>query len=204
MRNWPDSELERIYEIAIEKPGWLSKLQTNMNVSEEDSRYLEWLDDQRREMTKKINELAPEDERSVSQQLIDVNDSIHAIEKEAEKYNGEEKFLWIGLSELDELILRRWKLRNTLLSKCLPSREQRISDAEIKLARSVPLYRVIPKLPRNRFILCPYHKEKTPSFKVFERGYCFGCGVAIDSIRWLMDWDHLSFIEAVKRLNHGV
>ena len=201
MRNWTDGQLESLYEIASEKPGWLSKLQTNMNVSDEDTRYLEWLDDRMQDMAKKVKKIEPESEESVAHQLMKVNDHIHAIEKEAEKYSGEEKFLFIGLSELDSLMSRRWKLRNALLSKCLPDREVRISDDEIERARSVPLYQVIKNLPKNRFILCPSHKEKTPSFKVFERGYCFGCGFTMDSIAYVMNSMSYSFIQAVRFLN---
>lgn len=201
MRNWTDSELESLYEIASVKNGWLSKLQQNMNVSAEDTRYLEWLDDRMTAMAQKVEAFKLEDESSVAHQLIEVNDHIHAIEKEAEKYLGDEKFLFIGLSEIDELMSKRWKLRNALLSKCLPDREVRISDTEIDRARLVPLYKVIKNLPKNRFMLCPFHKEKTPSFKVFERGYCFGCGVSIDSIGWLMNSFGYSFIQSVKHLN---
>lgn len=201
MRNWTDSELESLYEIASEKPGWLSKLQTRMNVSEEDARYLEWLDDRMCDMAKKVSKLEVESEESVAHQLMKVNAHIHAIEKEASHYSEEEKFLFIGLSEIDELMSKRWKLRNALLSKCLPDREVRISDEEIERARSVPLYRVIKNLPKNRFILCPSHKENTPSFKVFERGYCFGCGVTIDAIGWVMNSLNYSFIQSVKHLN---
>lgn len=203
MRNWTDSELESLYEIAVEKPGWLSKLQTNMNVSEDDTRYLEWLDDRMQDMAKKVSELEPESEESAAHQLLKVNDHINAIEREAEKYRGEDRFLFVGLSELDELISKRWKLRNVVLSKCLPDREQRITDEEIDRARKIPLYQVIRKLPKNRFMLCPYHREKTPSFKVFDRGYCFGCGVTVDSIKWLMDQFKYSFVDSVKRLNEN-
>ncbi|HLL69120.1 MAG TPA: DNA primase [Micromonosporaceae bacterium] len=51
--------------------------------------------------------------------------------------------------------------------------------------------------------LCPFHDEKTASFTVSEaRGvyFCHGCGAGGDSIRFLMDLDHLSFVEAVERL----
>jgi hypothetical protein len=201
MRNWTEGQLECLYEIASRNPGWLSKLQTNMNVSEEDVRYLEWLDERMSEMAKKVEKLQSEPEELVARQLMKVNDHIHAIEKEAERYYGEEKFFFLGLSEIDDLMSKRWKLRNALLSKCLPDREVRISHDEIERARQVPLYSVIKNLPKNRFILCPSHKEKTPSFKVFERGYCFGCGFMMDSIDYVMNSMSYSFIQAVRYLN---
>jgi DNA primase len=51
--------------------------------------------------------------------------------------------------------------------------------------------------------LCPFHDEKTPSFTVSPaRGvfYCHGCGQGGDTIKFLMDAEHLSFIESVERL----
>ncbi|WP_203823873.1 DNA primase [Actinoplanes palleronii] len=51
--------------------------------------------------------------------------------------------------------------------------------------------------------LCPFHDEKTPSFNVSpSRGvyFCHGCGQGGDAIKFLMDAEHLSFIESVERL----
>ncbi len=50
---------------------------------------------------------------------------------------------------------------------------------------------------------CPFHGEKTPSFHVVpDKGFyhCFGCGVHGTAITFLMDHDHLSFVEAVEDL----
>ncbi len=50
---------------------------------------------------------------------------------------------------------------------------------------------------------CPFHKEKSPSFKVENgrRAYkCFGCGKGGDAFKWLMETEGLSFPEAVERL----
>ncbi|GAA2514498.1 DNA primase [Pilimelia columellifera] len=51
--------------------------------------------------------------------------------------------------------------------------------------------------------LCPFHDEKTPSFTVAPGRnvyFCHGCGVGGDAIRFVMDVDHLSFVESVERL----
>ncbi|MFF5292843.1 DNA primase [Paractinoplanes globisporus] len=51
--------------------------------------------------------------------------------------------------------------------------------------------------------LCPFHDEKTPSFTVAPARnvyYCHGCGQGGDAIKFLMDAEHLSFIESVERL----
>src|SRR5215469_18759899 len=51
--------------------------------------------------------------------------------------------------------------------------------------------------------LCPFHREKSPSFKVESerRNYkCFGCGASGDAFKWLMETEGLRFPEAVERL----
>jgi DNA primase len=50
---------------------------------------------------------------------------------------------------------------------------------------------------------CPFHGEKSPSFKVENerRTYkCFGCGKGGDCFRWLSETEGLSFPEAVEKL----
>ena len=53
--------------------------------------------------------------------------------------------------------------------------------------------------------LCPFHKEKTPSFGVFNKQgrdayYCAGCGAGGDHIQFLQDYYQLDFPEALDRL----
>jgi DNA primase len=51
--------------------------------------------------------------------------------------------------------------------------------------------------------LCPFHDEKTPSFTVAPARnvfYCHGCGQGGDAIKFLMDAEHLSFVESLERL----
>lgn len=50
---------------------------------------------------------------------------------------------------------------------------------------------------------CPFHGEKTPSFTVVpDKGFyhCFGCGAHGTALQFLMEHDHLGFIEAVEDL----
>jgi len=50
---------------------------------------------------------------------------------------------------------------------------------------------------------CPFHDEKTPSFNVSASKqfyHCFGCGASGDALKFLMEYDGLSFVEAVESL----
>ena len=51
--------------------------------------------------------------------------------------------------------------------------------------------------------LCPFHVEKTPSFNVSperQMYHCFGCGVGGNAITFVMDFEKVSFLEAVRSL----
>src|SRR5216110_2955559 len=51
--------------------------------------------------------------------------------------------------------------------------------------------------------LCPFHQEKTPSFHVSPQGqtfHCFGCGVGGSVFRFVMDYEHIDFPSAVRKL----
>lgn len=50
--------------------------------------------------------------------------------------------------------------------------------------------------------LCPFHNEKTPSFRVNENGYfnCFGCGAKGDLFHFVQRVESLTFVEAVREL----
>jgi DNA primase len=50
---------------------------------------------------------------------------------------------------------------------------------------------------------CPFHDEKTPSFTVSadkQFYHCFGCGTHGTALGFLMEYDHLGFVEAVEDL----
>jgi len=50
---------------------------------------------------------------------------------------------------------------------------------------------------------CPFHDEKTPSFTVSRDKqfyHCFGCGAHGTAIGFLMEYDHMDFVEAIEEL----
>jgi len=61
----------------------------------------------------------------------------------------------------------------------------------------------LKKRGSNLIGVCPFHKEKTPSFNVNPARNifkCFGCGKAGDSVRFIMEHEHYSYPEALRYL----
>jgi DNA primase len=51
--------------------------------------------------------------------------------------------------------------------------------------------------------LCPFHQEKTPSFTVSpsrQTFHCFGCGAGGSAFRFVMEYEHVDFPAAVRKL----
>ena len=64
-------------------------------------------------------------------------------------------------------------------------------------------YVTLKKAGRNHMGLCPFHAEKTPSFTVSEEKgifHCFGCQTGGSVFHFLMQYDQLTFPEAVERV----
>lgn len=61
----------------------------------------------------------------------------------------------------------------------------------------------LKKKGNNYFGCCPFHNEKTPSFSVSDKRqmyHCFGCGESGSAINFLMNYERLSFPEAIEEL----
>ena len=61
----------------------------------------------------------------------------------------------------------------------------------------------LKKTGKNYSACCPFHNEKTPSFSVSpdkQFYHCFGCGASGDAIKFVMEFEGLSFPEAVDNL----
>lgn len=64
-------------------------------------------------------------------------------------------------------------------------------------------YFPMKKMGTNYKARCPFHDEKTASFVVSEKKQiykCFGCGAAGNVITFVMEYEKISFMEAMKKL----
>ena len=64
-------------------------------------------------------------------------------------------------------------------------------------------YVVLKRSGRNFFGLCPFHKEKSPSFSVSpdkQIFHCFGCGVGGNVIHFVSKIENLDFKQTLEML----
>ena len=64
-------------------------------------------------------------------------------------------------------------------------------------------YVILKRSGRNFFGLCPFHKEKSPSFSVSpdkQIFHCFGCGVGGNVIHFVSKIENLNFVETLELL----
>ena len=64
-------------------------------------------------------------------------------------------------------------------------------------------YLPLKKAGANFTALCPFHKEKTPSFSVNAHRqifHCFGCHKGGDVFTFVKDYENIGFVDAVRRL----
>ena len=64
-------------------------------------------------------------------------------------------------------------------------------------------YVELKKAGSNFKACCPFHDEKSPSFNVSPQKqiyHCFGCGAGGDAIKFVMEYEKLTYPEAIERL----
>ena len=79
---------------------------------------------------------------------------------------------------------------------------QRVAEAN-DIVEVVGAYFPLKRAGTSWRALCPFHREKTPSFHVNPQRqsfHCFGCGAGGTVFRFVMDYEHLDFPSAVRRL----
>ena len=79
---------------------------------------------------------------------------------------------------------------------------QRVADAS-DIVEIIGSYFPLKRAGTSYRAICPFHKEKSPSFHVNpsrQTFHCFGCGAGGGVFRFLMDYEHLDFPSAVRKL----
>ena len=79
---------------------------------------------------------------------------------------------------------------------------EQIKDAN-DIVSVVSEHVTLKKKGKNYWGCCPFHNEKTPSFSVApDKGfyYCFGCHASGNAIKFLMELEGITFVEALERL----
>ena len=80
--------------------------------------------------------------------------------------------------------------------------QTRLLKSSVALAAIIGVTIALKREGRLHVGRCPFHGERTPSFKVYPEHYhCFGCGARGDVFTWLMQTHHISFAEAVAHLS---
>jgi len=73
----------------------------------------------------------------------------------------------------------------------------------VRLSEVAGDYFPVKRMGGRYSALCPFHRERTPSFFINdERGtwHCFGCGAGGSLFRFVMEMDRISFPEAIRKL----
>ena len=86
-----------------------------------------------------------------------------------------------------------------LFSEAFREQVRAASDIVEVIGSYIPLKRA----GANFVALCPFHREKTPSFNVnphLQICHCFGCHKGGDVFRFVQEYESVDFPEAVRRL----
>lgn len=79
-------------------------------------------------------------------------------------------------------------------------------DATIKIKESISMFDVCDKygydFNKKGFMNCPFHSEKTPSMRIYEKDFhCFGCQEHGDIISFVQKLFNLSFPETLRKID---
>jgi DNA primase len=91
-----------------------------------------------------------------------------------------------------------WRLRGSIPEATIEEIRRRTDIVSL-----IGEYVTLKKAGRNFLGLCPFHREKTPSFTVSpdkQMFYCFGCSEGGNAVSFLMKLNRLTFPEALRHL----
>lgn len=200
-----DKELDELYDRASQAPGWLSYLLEARAINDREAEYLIWRDECDAPVKAKIRiweaqieshgGIELENAETPLEQLSAVSKRIKSIDAlcVGQAYPIAESLRDIG--RYRQLVSLRAQLRLELTPPVLMAQEK------IDRAREYPLSKLLGKQLVRKFMKCPVHPEKHGSFYVTTFGFCFGCLRSWNSIGWLIDFNHMTFKQAVEYLS---
>ena len=92
--------------------------------------------------------------------------------------------------------------RRTRMAGISPATLERIRAAS-DIVDVIGAYLPLKKAGANFTALCPFHKEKSPSFNVNPHKqifHCFGCHKGGDVFTFVKEYENIGFVDAVRRL----
>lgn len=199
-----DKELDELYDRASVVPGWLSYLLEAKAISDYEASYLIWRDECDAPVKKKIRiweaqieshgGLDVENAETPIEQLEAVTKRIKAIDSKCERQSYEIAETLREIGNYRRLVSLRAQLRMELVPPELMAQDK------IEKARAYRLDNLLKGKLLKKFMVCPIHPEKHGSFYVTSYGFCFGCLRSWNSIGWLMDFEKMTFKQAVEYL----
>src|SRR5512132_1868132 len=94
-------------------------------------------------------------------------------------------------------------IRNSSVKSMIPNDFIQTLLSRVDIVDIVDRYVPLKKAGANYQACCPFHSEKTPSFTVSPTKqfyHCFGCGAHGTAIGFVMEYQGVGFVDAVKEL----
>jgi len=85
----------------------------------------------------------------------------------------------------------------------MPDSPAQAIKEKLDIVEFLKAYLALTPAGRNFKALCPFHREKTPSFMVSpdrQTWHCFGCGLGGDLFSFIMKYENIEFGEALRTL----
>jgi len=95
-----------------------------------------------------------------------------------------------------------FSLQSVRMSRIAEESIRKVADAS-DIVEIIGGYFPLKRAGTSYRAICPFHKEKSPSFHVNpsrQSFHCFGCGAGGGVFRFVMDYEHLDFPSSVRKL----
>lgn len=226
------TSLLKIYFNWSTFPGWLKYLEMTGDFTDQDLRQLEDFDLEFMKLSSKARAQLLSDYPNLRKKVYELREEFkdYGKKRRIEFLNGEIEYLqkllrliydeyqksfkrnepywlreaFLEISNVDYLknLLKRYIKEKMILTSNKEINSKKLTELEISRAIEYPIQNLI-EVNSAGFALCPFHKDRKPSlFTKNNFFYCFACGWSGNTIKFLMERDKISFVEAVKRLNY--